>query len=452
MLANSKLLGLQRGAVAVVEDDPTVRKLTCTWLEQAGYRVVAYDSVADFSRARLEGLAVVCLDVDLGDGSGLDLLASLNDQEPDLPVIMLTAAGDAETAVRAMRAGAYDYIVKPAVQEVVMHSVHRAMERRCLTQLLAQARGASRRPEGLTGNSPQVQDILQSVDRLRDSEAAVSISGPRGSGKEQLARMIHKKSRRAGGAFVVLRATDLPPERHQEELFGGPAGEGRVRQAQAGGTLFLGDVDGLAWEAQLSLLEHLRDWQHSDPSVGERPRLICSSRFSLQTLVDEGRMPERLRPLLDVYPIHLPPLAERREDIPALVGVMLSRFSAERADPVRRVSSEAMELMMRSDWPGNVRELETVVHRAVLSARGDEIRPSDLPEGLREIPAQDAEVADVIPLRVLEGREIKKAMRATDGSVDKAAKLLGIGRATLYRRLARMPEAKTGGVNAPFGG
>lgn len=448
MLNNAKLLGLQRGAVAVVDDDPTFRRLICKWLEGAGYKALSYDSVSDFNHARAELLSVVCLDVDLGDGSGLDLLGSLSDQEPDLPVIMLTAAGDAETAVHAMRAGAYDYIVKPLVQEVVMHSVHRAMERRCLTQLLAQAQGGPRRPDGLTGSSPQVQDVLQSVHRLRDSEVAVSISGPRGSGKEQLARMIHKKSPRAGGPFVVLRAADLPVERHVEELFGGPSGAGRAQQAKAGGTLFLGDVEGLAWEAQLALLERMRDWQHGDPGASERPRIICSSRRNLQALVDEGRMPERLRPLLDVFPIHLPPLAERRQDIPALVGAMLSRFATERTDPVCRVSSEAMELMMRADWPGNVRELETVVHRAVLSATADEIRSTDLPEALRLIPTTDEDTADVIPLRVLEGREIRKAMRATEGSVDKAAKLLGIGRATLYRRLARMPEAKAAGISS----
>ena len=450
--------------VALVEDDPTTRKLVRAWLEGAGYVVAEYDS----ARAVREGLgpdtSVACIDLHLGESSGFDVMGYLRERDPELPTIVVTADGEVQTAVAAMRAGAYDYLTKPIDRDCLLLSVHRACERRRLVDRvknLQTALGGGRLFESIVGSSPAMRELSQQVDRVLESDVAVCLLGESGTGKELVARAIHQGGPRKSGPFVAINCAAIPASLQESELFGHERGAftGATQtrlgcfESARGGTLLLDEVGEMSPAVQAVLLRTLQERTvrrvGGNQEIPTDVRIVCATHRDLRSEVDAGRFREDLYFRLVVYPIRLPALRDRVEDIPPLIAHFLEKLRSRGQHSVRHVAPDALEALSRHGWPGNVRELENVVHRCVLAARSDLIEIADLPPDLRSsgepasgpVVLRDASETDedtVVPLRELEERAIKKALRVTRGSVGRAAKLLGIGRATLYRRIAEI--------------
>jgi DNA-binding NtrC family response regulator len=452
--------------VTVVDDDPTARRLIRFWLERAGYRVVEHESGESAIHDDGESPVVACVDLGLGEVGGFKVIQHLRARDADLPMIVVTAQVELETAVAAMRAGAYDYVTKPLDRDRLVLAVHRARERRELmasVRRLESALGERSVLGAIVGQSPKMRDLAQQVSRVLASDVAVCVFGESGTGKELIARAIHAGSPKRRGPFVAINCAGIPESLQESELFGHERGaftgatqlrRGCFEQAN-GGTLLLDELGEMSMMTQASLLRTLQEKTiRRVGGSGEVPidvRIVCATHRDLRIEVEAGRFREDLYFRLVVYPIYLPPLRERIEDIPLLVGHFLRTLEAGVGREVKRISPDALDALTRHRWPGNVRELQNVVHRSLLACRGEEITLSDLPADIRSagLPAippaasksSNGAVAkdeDIVPLRELERRAIQRALRATQGSVGKAAKLLGIGRATLYRRIATL--------------
>ncbi len=452
------------GPVAVIDNDPRARFLIQDWLLKKGYQTDTYENGQQVALDAVERPAVVILALEVETPSGMEVLQQLNRRDPDLPVIVTAGRDDRETADAVMNVGAYDYLVKPFNRQRLVLAVKRAVERRrlALSVLRLQSALSDRHPlHSLVGQSNLMKELIQQVHRLLDNEIPVAIFGETGVGKSHLAKTIHYSGHRRNGPFVELDCRGLPDELHTIELFGqesvaaGATPPGRYERAHTG-TMFISEIDRLSQQAQGLLLRTMqkrvvrRLGSHQEMPIDVR--IICATSSSLLDRVREGLFREDLYFALMTYPLKPPPLRERREDIPLLVEHFLERFRAQTGRDVRRIRPEAMEALVKYDWPQNVQELEGVLHRAVLSSEGHEMLRKNLPPEVRDHSAATgapvlSETADanqswdsdseVPPLRELERWAIKRALQATDGSVEKAAKLLGIGRATLYRRLAR---------------
>ena len=449
--------------VALVEDDPTTRRLVRAWLEGAGYMVVEYDS-ARAVREDLDSRATVaCIDLHLGESSGFDVMGYLRERDAELPTIVITADGEVQTAVAAMRAGAYDYLTKPIDRDCLLLSVRRACERRRLidrVKNLQTALGTGKLFESIVGSSPAMRELSHQVERVLESDVAVCLHGESGTGKELIARAVHQGGPRKNGPFVAINCAAIPASLQESELFGHERGAftGAVQtrlgcfERARGGTLLLDEVGEMSPAVQAVLLRTLQERTvrrvGGNTEIPTDVRIVCATHRDLRSEVDAGRFREDLYFRLVVYPIRLPALRDRVEDLPQLIAHFLEKLRTRGQHGVRHIAPDALEALSRHAWPGNVRELENVVHRCVLAARGDVIEFADLPIDLRASsdpasgPVAVRSIADdddiVVPLRELEERAIKKALRVTRGSVGRAAKLLGIGRATLYRRIAEI--------------
>jgi DNA-binding NtrC family response regulator len=317
----------------------------------------------------------------------------------------------------------------------------------------------------IVGKSPPMRELAHQVQRVLESEVAVCVSGESGTGKELVARAIHSGGQRRRGPFVAINCAGIPESLQESELFGHERGafsgatqmrRGCFEQAN-GGTLLLDEIGEMSLTTQASLLRTLQEKTiRRVGGAGEITidvRMVCATHRDLRAEVEAGRFREDLYFRLVVYPIHLPALRDRVEDIPLLVGHFLRTLTSDVGRQVHRISPEVLEALSRHRWPGNVRELQNVVHRSLLACRGDEITLADLPPDIRELglPSLGLSIVpsngsnghahvenEILPLRELERRAIQRALRATQGSVGKAAKLLGIGRATLYRRIATL--------------
>lgn len=447
--------------VAIVDDEPSIRRLLRVILEKEGYQIAEYEDGESLLAEEGE-IDAVCLDLGLAGMSGLEVLRHLQARDASIPVLMITGDGDTSSAVAAMRAGAYDYLVKPRDYERLPQALRNALERRDLLRRLQQLTHALEEKSffhSLVGQSAPMRALAQQVERVLESDVPVAIFGETGTGKELIARAIHQGGRRRNGPFVALNCAAIPEGLLESELFGHEKGSftgantlrrGRFEQANRG-TLFLDEIGEMNPSIQASLLRSLQE--KTIQRVGgntEIPfdvRIISATHRNLEEEVKRGRFRQDLYFRLVVYPIYSPPLRARRDDIPLLVGHFLRKYQDKVGRAIRRVHPETLEAMGRYHWPGNVRELENVVYRAMLSCDGEEILPSHLPPDVRaaglpahpEAPPQKPTGSSpdgVIPLKEVERRAILHAIRYTKGKIGLAAKLLGIGRATLYRRLA----------------
>jgi len=457
-------------SVAVVDDDPTARRLMRFWLERAGYQVVEHESARSVLDHDGETPALACVDLGLGEVTGIKVIQHLKARDAELPIIVVTAQRELETAVAAMQAGAYDYVTKPLDRDRLLLAVHRANERRELLSNVRRLESALTERSvlgSIVGKSPPMRELAQQVQRVLESDVAVCVSGESGTGKELVARAIHNGSARRRGPFVAINCAGIPESLQESELFGHERGaftgatqtrRGCFEQAN-GGTLLLDELGEMSLQTQASLLRTIQE--KTIRRVGgssELPidvRIVCATHRDLRAEVEAGRFREDLYFRLVVYPIHLPALRDRIEDLPTLVGHFLRALSSDVGRDVQSITPEALQALARHPWPGNVRELQNVVHRSLLACRSDEITLADLPPDIRELGLpvilptvhvngangaryQEPSEEDIVPLRELERRAIQRALRATQGSVGRAAKLLGIGRATLYRRIATL--------------
>ena len=436
--------------VLVVDDERSMRELLAIMLRQAGHDV----TVADGGEAAIKALKsdtfdLVITDLRMREVDGLAVLRAAKEQSPQTVVLVITAFASTETAVEAMKLGAYDYLTKPFKVDEIKLTIANALERKRLqdeNQALKRQLRRERGFENFLGKSPQMLDIFETIRKAADSVSTVLITGESGTGKELVARAIHEESPRRNGPFVSINCGAVPETLMESELFGHVKGAftGAVANtvglfsAAAGGTLFLDEVTEVPSSVQVKLLRAIQEREirrvGDTRDIKVDVRLIAASNREVAKAVADGVLREDLFYRLNVIPIHLPPLRERREDIPLLVAHFVRRLSAELGRPVRSVTPEALAILETYRWPGNVRELANVIERALVLGSGDRLDAPGLPPDLRR-PRDVQDVAVEIPedgldleatLSQIEHRYIQTALARTGGVQTRAAELLRV--------------------------
>lgn len=452
--------------ILVVDDEGDIRDLVSGVLEDEGYET---RSAAD-SDAALEAFAtrrpsLVLLDVWL-QGSrldGLELLDELKRLDPTIPVLVISGHGSLDTAVAAIRRGATDFIEKPFEADRLLLLVERATETERLKREIASLRASAGREDDLTGSSSAINGVRATLKRVASTGSRVLIMGGAGVGKEVAARLLHGWSQRAGAPFVVVSAARMSPERMEEELFGIEEGEGIIRpgllEQAHGGTLFLDEIADMPMATQAKILRVLTD-QSFTRVGGQRVvrvdvRVVSATARDLTQEIAEGRFREDLYYRLNVVPVRIPGLAERREDIPALVAHFVAHYASERRVPTPEVAADAMVALQSYEWPGNVRQLRNVVERTVILAPGDRIGQIDLDLLPGEVLGDQADlgvgsVATAIigtPLReareIFEREYLRVQIRRFSGNISRTATFIGMERSALHRKLKLLGITET---------
>jgi two-component system nitrogen regulation response regulator NtrX len=443
--------------VLVVDDEADIRDLVSGVLEDEGYSVrSAADSTSALEAIEDRRPSLVLLDVWL-QGSrldGLQILQEVKRRDPSLPVLMISGHGNLDTAVAAIREGAVDFIEKPFEAERLVHLVARATETDRLRKENESLRLQAGADDQLNGTSVAINTVRATLKRVAPTGSRVLITGPAGVGKEIAARMIHQWSTRSSAPFIVVSAAMMSPDRVEEELFGseadGVARPGLLEQAH-GGTLFLDEIADMPITTQGKILRVLTDQSYHRVG-GQRPikvdvRVLSATSRNLQDEIVEGRFREDLYYRLNVVPVRLPPLRERREDIPEIADHFIARFAAERRIAPPSLSDEAVAALQAHDWPGNVRQLRNIIERTIILAPGDRISCIDVdllpPEVLDQQGAAGMSNATLTimgsPLR--EAREsfereyLKIQIRRFSGNISRTASFIGMERSALHRKL-----------------
>ncbi len=438
-----------KARILIVDDELIVRRSLASWFQEEGYSV----DTAESGKQTLEKLVeqdwdIFLLDIKMPGMDGLELQKKIREVHPEATIVIMTAYASVETAVEAMKQGAYDYIVKPFEPEDLEHIVRNAVERRQL--LAANTKLREKIDEmspyhGVIGRSASIKKVLDEVRMVAESDTTVLIRGESGTGKEVIARAIHATSLRRYMPVVVVNCGALAEGVLESELFGHEKGaftgaqyrrKGKFEMAD-GGTLFLDEIGDISLKTQVDLLRVLEERKIA--RVGGNTyipvdfRLIAATNKNLEQMVAEGSFREDLYYRLNVFSIYLPPLRERREDISLLIEHFLRRFSQTMNRPQPTISKEAMQLMVAHDWPGNVRELQNAMERAVLVCRSGEIEPKDLPFVSDEAqnPGSGKSLADA------ENVHIRRILEESEWNISRAARLLEIDRVTLYNKMKR---------------
>jgi DNA-binding NtrC family response regulator len=437
------------GNILIVDDDPDVQEVLKDRLESLGYRAVpALTGRQGLELLDKENPQMVFLDIELPDMNGLEALKAIRKRQNDIAVVIITAYGTIERAVQAMKDGAYDFISKPLKPGYVALIVERAMERERLKREVEILSGeAGERYHLVVAKSSNMNLAVDSAKMAATAKSTVLLLGESGTGKELFARAIHNWSERKSGPFIAVNCVGLSKELFESELFGHEKGsftgahqlkKGKMELAH-GGTVFLDEIGDISTEIQTKLLRFLQEKEFervgSTKPIQVDVRIIAATNRNLESLVKEGRFRDDLYYRLNVVPIALPALRERKEDIPVLVDYFLQRFSKETKKNFTEVTSEAMEKLMSYDWPGNARELANTIERAIVLGRGPQITLQDLSPVIAS-KAPDALVDD-LPYRealdIYRQRIIARALSRTQGNRAAAAKLLGMERRHLLR-------------------
>jgi len=443
----------------IADDDPGLRESLERTLTREGYRVVlASDGRAALERVQAGGVDLIVTDLKMPGLTGLELLRAAKAILPDVDVILLTAFGTVEEAVKAMKDGAYDFLTKPFRREQLVKLIDKALERR---DLIEQNRALKKQLEDLRakgqmiGASPSFRRMMTLIEQIADSSATILIQGESGTGKELVARTIHERSARRNGPFVAVNCAALPESLLESELFGYEKGaftgaggrkEGRFELA-GGGTLFLDEVADLSLVTQPKILRVLQEGEFErlggTRSLQVDVRIVAATNQDLAGMVKEKRFREDLDYRLNVITIRVPPLRERHEDIRVLAQHYLRVYAAKNGRKLEGFTGEAVERLESYAWPGNVRELENLIERSVLLARKDRIDAEDLPEEIGGVkrPPRDA-ILELVgtPLTEIEQRLLDETLRITGGNKTQAAKLLGIDVRTVARKLERRED------------
>jgi two-component system nitrogen regulation response regulator NtrX len=445
------------GDVLIVDDEADIRHLVAGILEDEGFSVrTASDSDGALAAIRARKPSLLVLDIWMQGGGldGLELLDVVKALDPDLPVIMISGHGNIETAVSAIKRGAYDFLEKPFKSDRLLLLAERALEAANLKRENRRLRTQAVVPDGMIGSSSAAQQLRAMIGRLATANSRVLISGPPGSGKETAARLIHAASPRARGEFVAISAAGMTPERLDIELFGEEGEGGRPRliglfERAHGGTLYIDDVADMPRETQSRILRVLVEQRFrrvgGDSDVQVDVRVVSSTTKDLRAEIEAGRFREDLFHRLNVVPLRAPGLSERREDIPELIDYYLDRLSASSGLPRRILADDAYATLQVQAWPGNVRQLRNVVERILILASGDprepitaDMLPSDAVAG----PAGGGMGAErIIALPLREAREIfeKEYLHAQitrfGGNISRTAVFIGMERSALHRKL-----------------
>jgi len=449
------------GRILVVDDDRETCELLQELLVQQGFAVEAMTSAGEaLARVVTEDFDAVLTDLGMAEMDGITLCRRILESRPDMPVLVGTGHGSMESAIAAMRAGAYDFVTKPFDPKLLVLSVNRAIQHHQLQGELKRLRQdiAGQAVPGFVGHSSAMRRVRELVSRVADSEASVLIQGETGTGKELVARLIHSSSKRRSGPFVAVNCAAVPHALIESELFGHARGAFTDARTQRtglfleahGGTLFLDEVAELPLETQPKLLRALQE--RTVRPVGsntETPfdvRVVAATNRDLDYEVFEKRFREDLYYRLNVVTIELPPLRNRGGDVLELAQSLLARFTDRAGKPPLALSAGAAEKLVAYQWPGNVRELENCLERGVALARFDQLTVEDLPDKIRNFHAEKFVVAAddptaVVTLEELEKRYILRVLTLMGGNKSQAAQVLGVDRRTLYRKLARFDSS-----------
>ena len=452
--ANARVMRNISQRILIVEDEAPMCELLTSFFSEKGYNVdTAQDGEHALARLEERDYALVITDIKLPGMSGLELLASIRVDWPEVAVVIMTAFSSISSAVEAMKLGAEDYIGKPFQLDELAITVEKALERRSLRrevrELRAEVRGRYNF-SNIVGRSKPMQQLFEVIKRIAARrDASALITGSTGTGKELVARAIHYNSDRRDAPFMPINCSAIPDTLLESELFGYQKGaftgaqetrRGLIEEAQ-GGTVFLDEINTLSPSLQVKLLRVLQE--RVVRRVGGREnlqidiRLVSASNQDLEEAAKRGEFRQDLFYRLNVVPVRLPDLKDRREDIPLLVFHFLQKFAQQHGEPPRRFANDAMRVLMTHSWPGNVRELENAVEHALTMGKGEILLPGDLPLSVtapeRDI-VQEATLDDV-SLAELERRYILRILEKMGGHQIKTSRVLGIDRRTLYRRL-----------------
>jgi len=437
-----------KGNILIVDDELVVRDSLTKWFREEGYQTEAASSAREaLEKIAANGFDIVLIDIKMPSMDGMELQQRLRDVDPDLVLIIMTGYPSVETAVQALKRGAFDYITKPFDPDDLVHIVRNAMEQRLVKQenirLREQLRTALPGSE-LAGQSPAMQRVFQLIETVAPTDATVLITGESGTGKELVARAIHAASPRCLMPMVVIHCGALTETLLESELFGHEKGaftgaqyrkKGKFEVAD-GGTVFLDEISDISLKTQTDLLRVLQEKEIVRVG-GTQPmqvdfRCITATNRDLDELVKEGTFRPDLYYRLNVFRIDLPPLRKRREDIPLLAEHFLRKFAAAMNKRITRISAEAMDLLVNYDWPGNVRELENAIERAMVIGKEPELQVGDFPIQLR-VPAESTGRT----LDDIERAHIQRVIEECGWNLSRAARILDIDRVTLYNRMKR---------------
>ncbi|MET0516091.1 MAG: sigma-54 dependent transcriptional regulator [Nitrospiraceae bacterium] len=446
------------GRILIVDDDTEMRELVRDVLQDRGHTCSCAGSGREaLQQLRQEEYAVILTDLRMKGMLGTELLAEVKREHPDIGVILMTAFGSIETAVEAMKHGASDYLVKPVKNDELIRVVERVMREASLRREVSRLRKEVHKEYSfhqILGKSKAMQAIFDLIRRVSDSPTNVLITGESGTGKELVAKAIHYNSDRRDAPFVPVNCAAIPEQLLESELFGHMRGaftdakadrRGLFEEAQKG-SIFLDEISELPLMLQAKILRAIQEKEirrvGATRAVPVDVRIIAATNLNLSEEVKNKRFREDLYYRLNVIELKLPPLRERREDIPLLVHSFLKKCGEVRGKPVKGLSEPALAMLVDYAWPGNVRELENVIERAVTLCRGEGIIPEDLPSTIQgsrgDRRVLDDAVERTLPLHEVEKEYIAKILEKTGGNKYQAAQVLGIDRKTLYRKLAEM--------------
>jgi two-component system nitrogen regulation response regulator NtrX len=439
--------------ILVVDDEAGVRNSLQGILEDEGYRVDTVESAeAALARIATGRYDLVLLDIWLPNMDGMEALARIRERDPEAAVIMISGHGTIENAVKAIQLGAYNFVEKPLSLDKTVIAVGNALRQRRLEQENRYLRARVESRQVLIGESASMRELRKQIRMAAPTHGRVLIFGENGTGKELVARSIHAQSLRKNAAFIEVNCAAIPEELIESELFGHVKGAftGAVAarkgkfEAADGGTLFLDEVGDMSLKTQAKVLRVLQEQKvtavGSAEGVNVDCRVIAATNKDLEREIAAGNFRDDLFFRLNVIPFHMPPLRERREDIPALVDHFIEGFCAEYGKRPKKASAEAMELLMAYPWPGNVRELKNVIERLVIMVASDDIGAKDLPPPLRKGREEPTDGLGDFPSlasarEAYEKQFILKKLRDNDGNVSRTAEALQIERSHLYRKM-----------------
>jgi DNA-binding NtrC family response regulator len=443
--------------ILIIEDEAKMRRLLELNLADDGFKTLsAGDAETGLKLLASEPVHLVLTDLKLPGMSGLEFLQRAKQQNPALPIVVMTAFGSVETAVGAMKAGASDYVLKPFSLEEMRMVVHKELDHSRLQEenrSLREALGQKYSHPNIVARSPKMQEVLATVERVAPTNSTVLLGGESGVGKDLIARAIHEKSRRAAGPFVKINSTAIPENLLESELFGYEKGAftgavtskpGKFEMADKG-TLFLDEIGDVPAATQVKLLRVLQEREFErlggTRTVKVDVRLIAATNRDLRAALEEGTFREDLYYRLNVVPIDIAPLRERKEDIPDLANLFQARFAKDSGRDLRGISPAAMQILLGHYWPGNVRELQNVIERASALAGGPLLEAGDIQLDLprnRGGVAVDRFLPEGMTLDHWEDEMIREALKRANGNKSQAARLLGLSRNALRYRLSKI--------------
>jgi len=448
--------------ILIIDDEPVLQDVLATLLRREGYQVVQATTAAEGLRAAEEGeIDLVLLDLMLPDRPGLEVLKELKGRDPEVVVVVITAFSSVETAISAMRQGAFHYVPKPFKNQEVVLTVRKGLDQR---RLRTENRSLRQRLEGLehlVWRSQAMESVIELVRRAAPSRSNILLTGESGTGKELLARAIHRLSPRQEGPFVVVNTGSVPTDLLESTLFGHVRGAftGAIANRRGlfevadGGTIFLDEIGTITMQTQAKLLRVIQEREFiavgGEQAIRVDVRIIAATNADLQRMVADGTFREDLYYRLNVISIVLPPLRQRREDVPALTNHFLRRYGQENAKPTLQLTPQALDVLMSYHWPGNVRQLENVIERAVVLCTADAIGPDFLPA---EVLTPQATPAPALPSDGVDLREsvnrytrslIEASLARCGGVQRRAAQMLRVRPSTLNEMIRRL------GIAAP---